>query len=172
MRTFPKLGIQIPEILLPDNHVDPQKWAVIACDQYTSQPEYWQQVTDFVGDSPSALNLIFPEVFLGKPDETQRIHKIQNSMTSYIDSGLLQSLEGMVYVERTVAGKTRRGLILALDLECYDFNKGSQTLIRATEGTILNRLPPRVKIRENAPLELPHILMLIDDPEEDRKSVV
>ena len=166
MRTFPKLGIQIPEILLPDKHVDPQKWAVIACDQYTSQPEYWQQVTDFVGDSPSALNLIFPEVFLGKPDETQRIHKIQNSMTSYIDSGLLQSLEGMVYVERTVAGKTRRGLILALDLECYDFNKGSQTLIRATEGTILNRLPPRVKIRENAPLELPHILMLIDDPED------
>ncbi len=166
MKTFPTLGFQIPEILLPDKQVDLQKWAVIACDQYTSQPEYWQQVADFVGTSPSTLNLIFPEVFLGKSDETKRIQNIQQSMSNYLDSGLLTSHQGMLYVERSVDGRTRRGLILALDLENYDYNKGSKTLIRATEGTILNRLPPRIKIRENAPLELPHILMLIDDPQD------
>ena len=166
MKTFPNLGIQIPEILLPAEHVDPQKWAVIACDQYTSQPDYWQQVEELVGSSPSTLNLIFPEVFLGKTDDAQRIQHIQESMNSYLDSGLLKKYEGILFVERTVAGKTRRGLILALDLENYDYNKGSQTLVRATEGTILNRLPPRIKIRENAPLELPHILMLIDDPQD------
>ncbi len=166
MKNFFELGVQIPEILLPAASVDPQKWAVIACDQYTSQPEYWDQVAAFVGDSPSTLNLVFPEVYLGKADEHARIQNIQNAMRNSIQSGFLTTHEGMIYVERTIAGKTRRGLMLALDLEKYDFNKGSQTLIRATEGTILDRLPPRIKIRENAPLELPHILMLIDDPED------
>ena len=166
MKNIPELGLQIPEILLPASSIDPQKWSVIACDQYTSQPEYWQKVEQFVGSSPSALNLVFPEVFLGKADENERIGKIHRSMVDYLRSGLLESREGMIYVERTINGKTRRGLMVALDLEKYDFNKGSQTLVRATEGTILDRLPPRMKIREKAPLELPHILMLIDDPED------
>lgn len=166
MKNIPDIGIQIPEILLPTESVDPQKWAVIACDQYTSQPEYWSEVKSFVGTFPSTLNLVFPEVFLGKSDEIDRIQSIQTHMQKALHDGLLIPHEGMIYVERSVAGKTRRGLMLALDLEKYDFNKGSQTLIRATEGTILDRLPPRIKIREHAPLELPHILMLIDDPED------
>ncbi len=166
MKNYSALGIQIPEILLPIKSVDPQKWAVIACDQYTSQPEYWKKVADLVGDSPSCMNLVFPEVFLGKPGEEERIKTIHASMRDYLRSNLLTSHHGMIYVERTIAGKTRRGLMLALDLEQYDYNKGSQTPIRATEGTILDRLPPRIKIRDNAPLEFPHILMLIDDPED------
>ncbi|MBA4383562.1 MAG: DUF1015 domain-containing protein [Anaerolinea sp.] len=166
MKNFSELGVQIPEIQLPVSSVDLQKWSVIACDQFTSQPEYWQQVANFVGTSPSTLHLVFPEVFLGKEDESTRIHNIHTNMQHYLDSGLLKPNQGMIYVERTVSGKTRRGLMLALDLEKYDFNAGSTTLIRATEGTILNRLPPRIKIREQAPLEFPHILMLIDDPED------
>ncbi|MRS04572.1 DUF1015 domain-containing protein, partial [bacterium] len=167
MKNFPDLGVQIPEILLPVSSVDLQKWSVIACDQFTSQPEYWKQVADFVGVSPSTLKLVFPEVFLGKEDEASRIKNIHANMQHYLETGLLQCHQGMIYVERTVAGRTRRGLMLALDLEMYDFNAGSTTLIRATEGTILNRLPPRIKIREQAPLEFPHILMLIDDPEDN-----
>ncbi len=166
MKNFPDLGVQIPEIQLPVSSVDLQKWSVIACDQFTSQPEYWKQVAEFVGASPSTLHLVFPEVFLGKEDEASRIKNIHANMQHYLESGLLQSHQGMIYVERTVAGKTRRGLMMALDLEKYDFNAGSTTLVRATEGTILNRLPPRIKIREQAPLEFPHILMLIDDPED------
>lgn len=167
MKNIPELGLQIPEILLPVSSIDPQKWSVIACDQYTSQPDYWKKVEQLVGSSPSTLNLVFPEVFLGKENETGRIERIHQSMRDYLQSGLLETREGMIYVERTINGKTRRGLMLALDLEKYDFNKGSQTLVRATEGTILDRLPPRIRIREKAPLELPHILMLIDDPEDE-----
>jgi hypothetical protein len=166
MNNIPDIGVQIPEILLPAPSVDPQKWAVIACDQYTSQPEYWNQVAAFVGDSPSTFKMVFPEVFLGNPDAAKRIEDIQQAMQHALESSIFIQHEGMLYVERTVDGKTRRGLMLALDLEKYDFNKGSQTLIRATEGTILDRLPPRIKIRENAPLEFPHILMLIDDPQD------
>lgn len=166
MKNFPDLGVQIPEIQLPVASVDLQKWSVIACDQFTSQPEYWKQVADFVGEAPSTLKLVFPEVFLGKEDESSRIQNIHANMRHYLDSGLLAPHQGMIYVERTVSGRTRRGLMLALDLEKYDFNAGSTTLIRATEGTILNRLPPRIKIRDQAPLEFPHILMLIDDPED------
>lgn len=166
MRNFPALGLQIPEILLPVQSVDHQKWSVIACDQYTSQPEYWEVVSAKVGSSPSTLNLIFPEVFLGKPDADLRIQTIRETMQEYLQSNVLRPHQGMIYVERTIGSKTRRGLMLALDLEMYDFHQGSTSLIRATEGTILNRLPPRIKIREGAPLELPHILMLIDDPED------
>ena len=166
MKNYPNLGVQIPEIQLPVSSVDLQKWSVIACDQFTSQPDYWKEVADFVGTEPSTLHLVFPEVFLGKEDESSRIKNIHANMQQYLETGLLQPHDGMIYVERTVSGKTRRGLMLALDLEKYDFNAGSTTLIRATEGTILNRLPPRIKIREQAPLEFPHILMLIDDPED------
>ncbi len=117
-----------------------------------------------VGEAPSTLNLILPEVFLEKPGEAERIQRIQASMRAYLDKGILQPREGLIYVERSVAGKTRKGIVLCLDLEQYDFTKGSTSLIRATEGTIVERLPPRMKIRQGAALELPHILVLIDDP--------
>lgn len=165
MRTYDSIGVQIPQIYLPRPGVDLSKWAVIACDQFTSQPDYWEKVAQTVGDAPSTLNLIFPEVYLEEPGADERIRRIQAKMKEYLDSGLLVPYEGMVYVERTVSGKRRRGLVLALDLERYDYSKGSSSLIRATEGTIIERLPPRMRIREGAPLELPHILVLIDDPQ-------
>ncbi len=163
-KIYDSIGVQIPEVYLPRPGVDLSKWAVIACDQFTSQPEYWQQAERLVHDAPSTLNLIFPEVYLEEAGAEQRIQRIQSMMRQYLDEGVLQSAEGMVFVERTIGGKTRRGLVLALDLERYDFHKGSQSLIRATEGTIIERLPPRIKIRQGAPLEFPHILVLIDDP--------
>ncbi len=165
MNTYDDIGIQTPRLLLPKNGTDLTRWAVIACDQFTSQPDYWQQVERTVGDAPSTLNLILPEVYLEKPDEDQRIRDIHASMRRYLDEGILQPRDGMIYVERTVAGKTRKGVVLCLDLERYDFSRGSTSLVRATEGTIIERLPPRMKIRQDAPLELPHILVLIDDPQ-------
>lgn len=165
MKNYPDIGIQIGPVYLPKAGVDLQKWAVIACDQYTSEPQYWQEVQQFVGDAPSTLNLIFPEVYLDKPGAPERIAAIKRSMDDYLKADVLLPHDGLVYVERTVAGKTRHGIMLCLDLECYDYRAGSSSLIRATEGTIVDRLPPRIKIREAAALELPHILVLIDDPE-------
>lgn len=165
MKNYPSVGIQVPDILLPKADIELNKWAVIACDQFTSEPDYWKQVEEHVGSSPSTYNLILPEVMLGTPEETARIQSTQKAMREYLSAGLLQIHSGMILVERSVAGKTRHGLMLALDLEQYDFNKGSQSLIRATEGTILDRLPPRIRIREGASIELPHILVLIDDPD-------
>jgi len=165
MKNFADFGIQIPEILLPKENLDFQKWAVIACDQYTSQPEYWNEVENIVGNSPSTLKMILPEVYLETSEEIQRIENSKNMMKEYLGLGLFQTFHGMILVERMVGGKTRYGLMLALDLEKYDFSKGSQTLVRATEGTIIDRLPPRIRIREGAKLEFPHILVLIDDPE-------
>lgn len=165
MKTYPDLGILIPEIYLPKAGVDLTRWAAIAVDQFTSQPEYWEQVEKIVGEAPSTFRITLPEIYLEQPGVEERIQAIQKTMRSYLDSGLLQPREGLIYVERTVGGKTRKGLMLALDLEHYDYAKGSTSLIRATEGTIVERLPPRIKIREGAPLELPHILVLIDDPQ-------
>ncbi len=165
MRVYPSVGIQVPDILLPKSGIDLHKWAVIACDQYTSQPEYWDEVIRLVGDAPSTLKLILPEVFLGKGDEPSRIHATNQAMLAYQQQNVFESFEGIIAVERTIGSARRNGLMLALDLEKYDFNRGSQTPIRATEGTILDRLPPRIKIRQNATVELPHILVLIDDPE-------
>ena len=164
MKIVSDVGIQIPQVYLPKPGTDLKKWAVIACDQFTSQPEYWHDVEKIVGDAPSTLNLTFPEVHLEKPGGAERIQSIQAAMRKYMDEGILQPHEGFVYVERSVAGKTRKGIILCLDLECYDYTKSSTSLIRATEGTIVDRLPPRMKIREGATMELPHILVLIDDP--------
>ena len=164
MKIISDIGIQIPQVYLPKPGTDLKKWAVIACDQFTSEPEYWHDVEKIVGDAPSTLNLTFPEVYLEKPGEAERIQNIQATMRKYLDAGILQPHEGLIYVERTVAGKTRKGVVLALDLERYDYTKGSTSLIRATEGTIVERLPPRMMIREGAALELPHILVLIDDP--------
>ena len=164
MKIISDIGIQIPQVYLPKPGVDPYKWAVIACDQFTSEPEYWHEVEKIVGDAPSTLKLTFPEVYLEQPGGEDRIQNIQAAMRKAMDDGVLQPHDGFVYVERTINGKTRKGVMLCLDLECYDFNKGSSSLIRATEGTIIDRLPPRMKIREGATLEFPHILVLIDDP--------
>ncbi len=164
MNNVEDLGIRIPKILLPVDNIDHSKWAVIACDQYTSQPEYWQDVENIVGDSPSTLRMILPEVFLETENEDVLIDQTKKTMEDYLENGYFKSFEGFILVERHVADKTRFGIMAALDLEKYDFSKGSQTLIRATEGTIIDRLPPRIRIREGAKLEFPHILVLIDDP--------
>jgi hypothetical protein len=169
MKIISDIGIQIPQVYLPKAGTDLNKWAVIACDQFTSEPEYWADVEKIVGDAPSTLNLTFPEVHLEKPGEEERIQSIQATMQKYMDEGILQPREGLVYIERAVGGKTRKGIILCLDLERYDYNKSSSSLIRATEGTIVDRLPPRIKIRQGAAMELPHILVLIDDP---RRTVI
>lgn len=165
MTTPTATGVQTAKILLPKPGIDLNKWAVIACDQFTSEPEYWQAVAELVGEAPSTLHITLPEVYLDTPDEDQRIASINRTMQQYLDDGLFVQREGIILVERTAEGKTRHGIMLALDLEHYDFSKGSTSLIRATEGTILERIPPRVRIRSGAPLELPHILVLIDDPE-------
>ena len=161
-----KIGIGLPNILIPKKDTDLSKWAVVACDQYSSQPEYWQKVEETIGESESAYHLILPEVYLGKDGEEEKIKSINESMKKYVNEGILEEQEpGFIYIDRkTSHAASRKGLIVALDLERYDYNKGSQTLIRATEGTDVQRLPPRVRIRENALLELPHIMVLIDDP--------
>ena len=165
MKNYPQIGLQVPNILLPKPGTDYSRWAVIACDQFTSEPEYWQQVEAKVANAPSTFRITLPEVFLGTPEEPARVAKINETMRQYLSEGMFSSHEGLILVERFAEGKTRFGLMVALDLERYDFNKGSQSLIRATEGTILDRLPPRMKIREGAAIELPHILVLIDDPQ-------
>lgn len=165
MRIYDDIGVKIPQIFLPRKGIDLTKWAVIACDQFTSQPEYWQQVEEMVGKAPSTLNLVLPEIYLEKPGEAERIQSIQGTMRAYLDKGILQPRDGMIYVERTVGSKVRKGIVLCLNLERYDYTKGSTSLIRSTEGTIVERLPPRMKIRQGAALELPHILVLIDDPQ-------
>jgi hypothetical protein len=159
------IGAAIATILLPRPGNDLTRWAVIACDQFTSEPEYWEQVAALVGDAPSTYHMILPEVYLETPEEARRLQSIHSTMQDYLARGVFVEHRGIVLVERTVAGRTRHGLMLALDLEQYDYSKGSTSLIRATEGTILERIPPRVRIRSGAPLELPHILVLIDDPD-------
>lgn len=159
------VAVRVPRVLLPKKGTDYYKWAVVACDQFTSQPDYWEEAKRIVGKAPSTLELILPEAYLEKPGETERIKSIKAHMRDYLNQGILEEKsQGFLLVSRTVGGKTRKGLMLALDLEAYDYAKGSTTLIRATEGTIVSRIPPRLKIREGAPIELPHILVLIDDP--------
>ncbi len=153
------------EILLPKSGSDMTKWSVIACDQYTSEPEYWSEVSGFVGDAPSTLSITFPEIYLEDGDGDARIADINKTMLSYINGGVFAApVPKYIYVERTQRnGKIRHGLMGVVDLEEYDYSIGSESKIRATEGTVLERIPPRVKIRENAPLEVPHIMLLIDD---------
>jgi hypothetical protein len=155
----------MPGILLPRPGVDLQKWAVIACDQFTQDRSYWEAVTKTVGSSPSTLNLIFPELYLGEANREERIRAIHRNMASYLRDGTLSKpLQGCVYVERaSPRHQRRRGLVLAIDLERYDWRFDSLPLIRSTEGTVPERLPPRMAIRRGAPLETPHILLLIDD---------
>lgn len=158
-------------ILLPKSGTDMSKWSVVACDQYTSEPEYWSEVSSFVGNAPSTLHITFPEIYLEDGDGDARIKSINDTMEKYISEGLFApAVSKYIYVERTQRnGKIRRGLMGVVDLEEYDYTKGSQSKIRATEGTVLERIPPRVKIRKNASLEEPHIMLLIDDS--DKKII-
>ena len=150
-------------ILLPKSNFE--KWAVVACDQYTSEPEYWKEVEKTVGNEPSALNLILPEVYLSA-DNSNRIEKINRTMTDYLENGVFREIENtFIYLEREVTGeKIRKGVVGLIDLENYSYEKGSKALIRATEATVLERIPPRVLIRKDAKLEMPHVMLLIDDP--------
>ncbi|MDO5534749.1 MAG: DUF1015 domain-containing protein [Propionibacteriaceae bacterium] len=157
--------VRTPRVLLPQASVDHHRWAVIACDQFTSQPDYWAEVEKVVGDAPSTLRMVFPELHLGAPDVAERVADCQATMRSYLDEGLLEPHEAIVYVERGVSGGTQRGLVVELDLEAYDFSPTATSAVRSTEGTVLDRLPPRMAVRRDAPLELPHILVLYDDPD-------
>ncbi len=172
---FKNTGLLVPEILLPNDGVDLTKWACIACDQYTSSPEYWQRQYDFIGNAPSAAKLVLPEIFLdgsfslaGERQKTtvqDRIDLINANMHKYLKDGTLsKSFTGLVYIERTLpGGKVRKGLLAALDLEEYDYRNGVEALIRPTEETVHERIPARLRVRANAPLELPHSIVLIDD---------
>lgn len=153
------------EILIPKENLE--KWSVVACDQFTSQPEYWEAVEKEVEGCPSSYNIIFPEAYLETVDFDEKVESINDTMTKYFRDELFNTYRNaMVYVERTLKnGKVRKGVIGLLDLEEYDYNKGSRSLIRATEGTVLERIPPRQKVRRHALLESPHIMILIDDPD-------
>lgn len=159
-------GFGPADILLPQN-CDLTKWSVVACDQYTSQQDYWERVAQTVGDAPSTLKLILPESQLEDGHFEEHIADINRTMDEYLDESLFRTLpNALLYVERWLDNKKlRRGLIGVVDLECYDYNAGSSSLIRATEGTVITRLPPRVAVRRNASLELPHIMVLVDDPD-------
>ncbi len=152
------------DILLPKK--DFEKWAVIACDQYTSEPDYWQAVEKTVGDAPSALNIMLPEIYL-EDNPTARIAKINQTMQEYLTADIFDEFpQSMIYLERTQAdGKVLHGIVGAINLAEYDYNIGSTALIRASEKTVLSRIPPRVAIRKDASLEMPHILLLVDDPD-------
>lgn len=159
-------GFGPADILLPQN-CDLTKWSVVACDQYTSQNDYWERVAQTVGDAPSTLKLILPESQLEDGHFEEHVADINRTMDEYLDEGLFRTLpNALIYVERWLDNKKlRRGLVGVVDLECYDYNAGSSSLIRATEGTVITRLPPRVAVRRNASLELPHIMVLVDDPD-------
>ena len=154
------------DILLPDfSKTDAKKWAVVACDQFTSEPHYWEAADKEVGDAPSTLRIILPEVYLSETEK--RIPSINATMEKYFNEVLVSHPDSMIYTERIQSdGTVRRGIVLAIDLEAYDFTKGANSLIRATEATVIERIPPRVAIRKDAPIELPHVMLLIDDPDQ------
>ncbi|GHT56674.1 hypothetical protein FACS1894109_06370 [Spirochaetia bacterium] len=162
------LGLAVPEILLPRPGIDLEKWAVIACDQFTQDRAYWERVREYAGDSPSALNCVFPEAYLEDPGRTERIADIHRTMKSYLNEGIFAPpQQGCVYIERsTPSHQLRRGLVISIDLDSYNWQPEARPLIRATEGTVTDRLPPRMEIRRGAPLESPHIIILIDDDED------
>ena len=187
-------------ILLPNDCIDMEKWSVIACDQFTSQADYWDAVEKHVADAPSTLNVVFPEIYLGtitkqendcnssgdgvKNDketgrktkyasmtDDERIKYINTTMETYLTDGTLKQAvaDGYVLVERSTESGVRLGIVGLIDLDDYDFDPKRKTLIRATEGTVISRIPPRVKIRENAAIELPHVMLLVDDPIDRQK---
>ena len=164
-KKFEALGMKPADILLPKD-CDMSKWAVVACDQFTSQPEYWEEADRIAGDAPSTLRLILPESKLNDDNVDEHIAAINRSMEDYLARDIFKNLEeSVIYIERTQSdGTVRPGLVAAVDLEKYDYTPGSGSLIRATEGTVLERIPPRVRVRKDAPIELPHVMLLIDDP--------
>lgn len=173
MKKIEDFGIRIPEILLPKN-IDVKSWSVIACDQYTQDLDYWKKAESAAAGKPSTLNLILPEVYLNSPDKPARIEKIRETMKEYIAEGagsqnsvFAAPRKSMVYIERKTAfGRMRRGLVTQIDLETYEWKPFSKANIRATEATIVERIPPRMEIRRGAPLELPHIMLLVDDKDD------
>ena len=163
-----KLGIAVPSILVPGAGTAPETWSVIACDQFSSDRAYWEETRRIVGNDPSTLDLIIPECYLEDGDREQRADAANAAMAEILERGVLNRLDpGFVLVDRsTLFAPRRRGLVLAIDLEAYDFSEGSVSAIRPTEGTIRDRLPPRMAVRRGASLDLPHVLLLIDDPED------
>lgn len=159
--------IKVPQILMPKEGTDLKKWSVVACDQYTSEPEYWKDVEEIVGDEPSTLKLTLPEVYLGKEDEQTRVDAIHSNMKTYVNEGLLKELDkGFILVQRdTGRDYKRNGIVVAVDLETYEYKKGEASLIRPTEMTVEERIPPRLKVRQTATIELPHIMLIVDDPD-------
>lgn len=165
MKNFSAYGIAVPEILLPAKK-DLSSWSVIACDQYTQDLDYWKKASECAGNNPSTLNLILPEVYLASPDRTERIKKIRSTMDQYLSGNVFDPAQKeFVYIERTTGyGRIRKGLVVAIDLESYEWKPMSKALIRATEATIVERIPPRKEIRRGAQLESPHIMLLVNDP--------
>lgn len=161
MRVFTPADILLPRV------DDMTKWSCIACDQFTAEPEYWREAERIAGDEPSTLRLMLPEAWLGVRDSAAETRKIYAAMKDYVNRGIFRTVEqSFIYVERTLpSGAVRRGLVGKLDLECYDWAPGSATPVRATEGTVESRLPARVEVRRGATLEMPHIMVFIDDPE-------
>lgn len=157
--------VKTPEVLLPAKGIDLTKWSVVACDQFTSEPEYWAGAERLVGDAPSALRIVYPEAYL-LMEGNDRVPAIHAAMRGYLDTGVLSpGPRAFILTERTTAAGKRLGLMVLIDLEAYDYAEGARSLIRPTEGTILSRIPPRVRVREGAPLELPHVMLLADDPQ-------
>ena len=152
---------------MPREDIPLEKWGCVACDQFTSDRAYWERADAVVGSCPSTLRLILPEANLKAPNVDEFIADINASMSKYLEEGIFETLkDSLIYIERGQSdGKIRHGLIGMVDLDQYDFTPGSGALIRATEGTVLDRIPPRARVRRNAPIELPHVMLLIDDPE-------
>ena len=165
-RHYPEIGLHVPTLLLPRADVPLASWSVVACDQYTSQPGYWEETGQLVGDRPSTLHLILPEAQLGRGDRAEATAAINERMVDYLARGVLEpQAPGFMLVERGVGRPVpRRGLVVALDLDAFDYRPGARELIRSTEGTDRNRLPARIAVRRDAALETPHIMVLIDDP--------
>ncbi len=166
MNLLKKYGLSIPKVLLPKKDINLKKWSVIACDQYTQDTEYWKNVSNFSSGSPSTLDIVLPEVYLGNSEKKDEyIQSIHSKMNEYLSKGVFQNeIHGFMYIERKTAFKrTRKGLVVSIDLETYDWKPFSKNLIRATEATIIDRIPPRVAIRKGASLESPHIMLLVND---------
>ena len=166
---FDNIALGVPKILLPNPEIDCSKWAVIACDQYVHDISYWEEVKSIVGDTPSTLDLIYPEVYLYDDEHEERIARVHNNMKRFVTNGIFRDeIEGFLIVDRVLpSGKSRKGLVVTLDLEHYDSRSQSKTLIRTTEGTYPKNLEARFEVRGNASLESPHILVLIDDPKKE-----
>ena len=158
------MTVKIPKILLPCKDIDPTKWAVIACDQFTSQPDYWGRLDDLVGDAKSTLRLIYPEAYLERDDKEARTQAINDTMQEYLAQGVFSEVEDFVLVDRQIAdGRHRIGLMISIDLDDYEYTPFNTALIKATEKTVVERLPARIAVRKGASIELPHIMLLMDD---------